>query len=332
MNLKLLLVLSTVLILMISQPYIYAAETTTPINERDITIIEKKVCFNVSVSDPITNETVTKTICVVIAFHIMNAKPSNDTINVEFPVTIHVGNRTITKKVMVPLKILGKVTRIEVKSVSGTGEEQTENVIIVAPQETTTTKTTTAHKLTTTTPKTPIHRVTATKTVTITRTVTKTQSSLAAATTTATPRTPSQAAKNIDPYTVLAVAVAITGAGVAAYTIKKSKREEKKEEKEEARRQEQAAESEKQDYIEAIKLLKQKLEEKQGEIEKLKKSFPYGLVCPSCGNKVKPIITEDNRLLCPICHAEIGRIKEDGTLELDIKEGQKSQENLEADK
>lgn len=302
--------------LMISQPYIYAA-TTTPINERDITIIEKKVCFNVSVSDPITNETVTKTICVVIAFHIKNARPSNDTINVEFPVTINVGNKTLTRKVVVPLKVVGEVTKIEVKSVSGTGEEQTENVIIVAPQETTTTKTTTTHKSTTTTPKTPIHQVTATKTVTITRTITKTQSSLAA-TTTAAPksRIPSQTAQNIDPYTVLAIAAAITGAGVAAYILKRPRREEKKVEKEEARRQEQAAESEKQDYLEAIKLLKQKLEEKQGEIEKLKKSFPYGLVCPSCGNKVKPIITEDNRLLCPICHAEIGRIREDGTLEL----------------
>ena len=134
-RLGLILVLALTLVI-INTFTLYAAETTTkPTGERDITIIEKNVCFNVSVSDPITNETVTKTICVVIAFHIKNARPSNDTINVEFPVTINVGNKTITRKVIVPLKVVGEVTKIEVKSISGTGEEQTENVIIVAPKK-----------------------------------------------------------------------------------------------------------------------------------------------------------------------------------------------------
>ena len=41
---------------------------------------------------------------------------------------------------------------------------------------------------------------------------------------------------------------------------------------------------------------------------------------PVCGNRVKPAITNDNRLLCTVCHAENARINEDGTLEFPSQE------------
>jgi len=53
-------------------------------------------------------------------------------------------------------------------------------------------------------------------------------------------------------------------------------------------------------YEEALRLARQQIEEKEQEIEKLKKSFRYRLMCPHCGNLVTPAITEDNRLICPV--------------------------------
>jgi len=65
-----------------------------------------------------------------------------------------------------------------------------------------------------------------------------------------------------------------------------------------------------------LRLARQQIEEKEQEIEKLRKSFRYRLMCPHCGNLVTPAITEDNRLICPVCHNELRRITADGRLEL----------------
>jgi len=280
---------------------VYAASTITP-SEREITIIEKKVCFNVSISDPITNKTVSKTICVVIDFHIKNVK--NGTITVSFPVTINIGNKTITKTVIVPLDVYGEVVKIEVYAGKEGSESKPEEVIYVVPQEektatTTTTKptTTTATPKTSTPPRTTTSKpVTITKTKTITKTIEKKEIPIEM--------------KDIA-LVIALIAIAVT---LVFMLLKRRPREERKEEKP---REEEIS---KEDYEEALRLLKQRLEEREEEIEKLKKSFPYTLICPSCGNRVKPVITDDNRLLCPVCHGEIARIKPDGTLEFPSEE------------
>lgn len=67
------------------------------------------MCFDASISDPVTNSSVSKKICDVIDFHIRNVK--NGTITVSFPVTINIGNRTVTKTVVVPLDVYGEVVK-----------------------------------------------------------------------------------------------------------------------------------------------------------------------------------------------------------------------------
>jgi len=50
------------------------------------------------------------------------------------------------------------------------------------------------------------------------------------------------------------------------------------------------------------------------------------LICPHCGNRVKPAIVDDNRLICPICHGEIAKIKPDSTLEFPSGAGEENGE------
>ena len=269
-----------------------ATQTSTG-NSRDITVITKTVCFNITASDPISNESITKDICVVIDLHVRNTQPSVGTINVTLPVVINVGNNTITKKVIVPVSIEGEVSKIIVRSVNSSSTSSinnSENVIVVAPQQTSSTHTTTTNtvKRTSSSVQHTItqHRQTVTKVVT--HTVAKTNKS-----------------NNMnDTVLTILIILILIGAGVVIVFRKP----EKKEEKQEGRAVE--------DYEEALKLLKQKLNEKEQELEKTRNTFQYKVRCPHCRNLVTPVVTEDNRLLCPVCHQEIGKIREDGSLEL----------------
>lgn len=259
---------------------------------REITIIEKSVCFGVSISDPVTNESVSKGICVVIAFHIMNAEPSNETINVEFPVEITIGNNTITRKVVVPLLVKGEVVRIEVKGQAG----YTEGVIIVAPSPTPTTP---APRPTPTTPTSSAPTPVVTPT---TPTTARTPLPVPAVTVTVTRSVGAGVGVSAeDVVPVVAVVAVVVGAGIYVWRRRVRRVEEKPREEE---------------YEEAVRLLKRELEERERELEKVKRSIPFKLMCKSCNTLVSPIITDDNRLLCPQCRSEIARIGADGRLEL----------------
>jgi len=255
---------------------------------REITIIEKMICFDVSISDPITNEAATKSICVVIAFHILNAEPSNETINVEFPVEITIGNNTITRKVVVPLLVKGEVVRIEVKGQAG----YTEGVIIVAPSPTPTTPaprpTPTTPTSSAPTPTTPTTARTPLPVPAVTVTVTRSVGAGVGV-----------SAEDVVP--VVAVVAVVVGAGIYVWRRRVRRVEEKPREEE---------------YEEAVRLLKRELEERERELEKVKRSILFKLMCKSCNSLVSPIITDDNRLLCPQCRSEIARIGPDGRLEL----------------
>ena len=302
MRTRYILVLTLIILYITTFPPVSSNTQTSTGNTRDITVITKTVCFNVSVSDPLTNKTSSKEICIVIDFHVKNSKPSNNTINVTFPVYVNVGNKTIEKKVVVPLQVTGEVSKIIVRSentssLSSTGGN--ENVIVVAHQQATSTTITSTVKHTTTTNTVKRtsssiqhtitqHRQTVTKVVT--HTVAKTNKS-----------------NNMND-TVLTILIVVILLGVGVLVLYK-KPEKKKEEKEEKS-------SKVEDYEEALKLLKQKLNEKEQELEKTRNTFPYKIRCPFCNNLINPIVTDDNRLLCPVCHQEIGKIREDGSLEL----------------
>lgn len=320
LKVKIILVLSVLLAIILSNVSVVSVVATTKLSgEREITIIEKRVCFNVTIGSSIDNETVTKKICVIVKFHVINARPSDATMNITFPVYINIGNRTVEKTVVVPLKIKGEVSKIEVYPA---GKEsiisEPENVIIVVPEEKTQTTTTTTPKptpttttskpKTTTTPKTTQHKTTTSKKTKTSTAGVKPEKVL----TLPMPKRNETKTSIQEVFTIIGIVLVFIGAGLGAYYFLKRKRE-KKVEKE--RRQPEEVED-LESYREALKMMKQQLEEKEKELRALKSSFTYKIYCPKCKEPVTPIKTHDNRFICPKCNTLLGKIRSDGTLDI----------------
>jgi len=95
-------------------------------------VIEKEVCFDISIAAPNDVEPTSRTVCLIIDFYVYNVRNvENASVVIEFPITISIYNQTIARRVVVPLDVVGTIERIEVKNPYGGNE-----IIYVVPPPT----------------------------------------------------------------------------------------------------------------------------------------------------------------------------------------------------
>jgi len=276
-------------------------------------VIEKNVCFDISISTPSDKEPTTKSICLVVDFYIYNVRSiENASVVIEFPITITVYNQTITRKVIVPLNVIGSIERIEIKNPYGGNE-----VIYVLPPTTTTTP---AQVQTQTpaqqTPSVPVQiqttTVQQTSTPVIERTVTVTVPPIIRETTvTISPQTQGIV---IPPAVLIIVVIIVIAVAIVLLLRRKPRREEeeritretiRKMLEEELMRMAEEAEKE-----EAKEETKAEAEEEKREEQEKNPLEGKKVYCSLCKSLISPIVTDDNRVLCPKCRCELGRIEE----------------------
>ena len=280
--------------------------------------LKRTICFSVDVSGE------SKKLCADVLI-LVNESKENPMINVTLPIKLEVFNETIARNITIPLVLTYRVESVylpdEVKS-SAAKFVKTASAVTGHSAVSVTNKETSTNQ-----PRV----ITVTKYKTKTVTVSSTGNSGVSFGTN-------------DLLMILSiVAVLVASVFFVAMKMLRRRREEEREEHYESRSPD--LEERFRDYEEALRLAKTALEraeeeikEKDREIEKLKKSFRFTIECPHCGNRVKPAMLDDNRLICPVCHQELGRIKEDGTLELSLikksgkEEGKKKEEKKEEDR
>ncbi len=290
--------------------------------DQTILVVRKEIRFNITViAGPDDNGTV-RTVILVLDFYFINAQPSNSDVNISFPVMIRIGDKIINKTVVVPLRIRGELEKIVVVSAGeatpepSSGEESSEEIIVYYPGSTgPTANNTTSPGQTESSGGSSGVAATRTVTKTITKTKTITMGAVPGQQGTTTqpttsprvPGAPSRTESTGTEYADILFGVLLGGLLGAVLIIVlimvlMRRRPPSKTRQVEAPTTPQQT----QQVVQPETPVSQG--EKRLQIPRLK--------CPVCGETIEPIVTDDNRLVCPACHAEIGRIREDGTLEL----------------
>jgi len=285
-----------------------------------LTVIEKEVCFDLSVYDPVSNETVSKSICVKL--EILAAPGStNSSIVISFPVQIHLYNTTITKTVAVPLEVSGRVVAIYVKGSSpGRGDiiwATFPSPSPASPSPTAIVTATPAASPTATRPATP---AAATAAATPSPSPRPTQQLVYTYTySPMLPPPPPPQTNTPHPQPGLDTATAaviiavggVTAAGLIAWRMSRKPRP--------AAPPAQPAPVDVLASRTIVELQKQ-LEEERRRRELAEKNLNIKLKCTRCGVYVSPVRLDDGTLLCPQCNSVIARINEAGGLELVAEE------------